>query len=64
MEKAYFEFMGLNIKPVIRILIRVDWILIDFGQLDPDPNWECGSGSTKIDNSDEVSSFAVLDVIF
>jgi hypothetical protein len=46
---------------VLRIRIR-----IHFGQLDPDPHWEYGSGSGKANithKSEENSSFKVPEVV-
>jgi hypothetical protein len=45
-------------------------ILVAMVHPEPDPHWECGSGSRrakmtlKIEKREEVSSFEVLDVLF
>jgi hypothetical protein len=45
-------------KPVLRIRIR-----IDFGRLDPDPDPGGQKLPTKVEKSEDISCFKVLDIL-
>jgi hypothetical protein len=62
-----FRNTWIHLKAYLAVLRILTRIRIHFGQLDPDPHWEYGSGSRRAKMTHkrlENSSFEVLNVLF